>query len=79
MGVAANEQRTGYLLRRAVLDDSLGDGQDMGFVECAVQTGAPMARSAERHLLGGVGDVRADVEVGPSKRFQVNELLWKRV
>ncbi|BBU23701.1 hypothetical protein MYXE_34910 [Mycobacterium xenopi] len=37
MRVAAEEQRPGRALRGAVLDDGLGNGQDVGLVECPVQ------------------------------------------
>ena len=37
MGVAADEQRPRGAVRGTVLDNGLGDRQDVGFVECPVE------------------------------------------
>src|SRR5262249_13126957 len=54
MRVTADEQRPGDAVGGAVLDDGLGDGQNVSLVERAVERRAAVTRGAERHLLGGV-------------------------
>ena len=62
-------------MRGAVLDDGLGDGQDVGFVECAVQRGTTVARRSEHHLLGDVLRIRFYRVVGRDQMRQIDEVF----
>ena len=75
MRVPADEQRSGGAVRGAVFDDGLSDGQDVGFVECAVQRRAAVARRSERHLLGDVLGIRFYRVVGRDQMRQIDEVF----
>ena len=57
MGIFAHEQRAVGLLALAVLANGLGNRRDVALGETAVERGASVAGSSERHLLLRVGDV----------------------
>jgi hypothetical protein len=73
--ISADEQRSGGAVRGAVFDDGLGDGQDVGFVECAVQRRAAVPRRSERHLLGDVLGIRLYRVVGRDQMRQIDEVF----
>ena len=75
--VTADEQRSVDTLRRAVLDDRRGDGDDVRLVELTVQRSAAVARRSERDALSHVGRVRDDVVVGGDDIVDVDEVFWK--
>src|ERR1039457_216897 len=75
MGVLGEENRACGAMGRAVLADGLRDGQDMAFVEGAIEGGTTMPRGAEtdgriwREAIVG-GDETGDVhEHGRSRAF----------
>jgi hypothetical protein len=78
VGVAADEQRTGRALRRAVLDDRLGGRQDVRFVERRVQARTTVPGRAERHLLGDVLRIGLHGIVGRHDLRDVDEILGLR-
>jgi hypothetical protein len=51
VGVDADEERPVDAARSAVLDDGLGDGEDVLLVEAAVQRGPTMTRGTEGDAL----------------------------
>ena len=75
MGVTADEHRAGGAVRGAVLDDRLGDRQDVRLVERAVQRRATMTRRPERHLLGDVVGVGFDRVIRGDQVGQVDEVF----
>ena len=75
MGVAADEQRPRGALRRPVLDDGLGGGQDVRLVERRVQTRPPMPGGAEHHLLVDVVRVGFDAVVRRDHLGHIDEIL----
>jgi len=68
VGILAHEERAGNVLRRAVLADRLGDGQNMRLVEGAVERAAAMAAGAEAHLLRRIVGVGFALVVGLARR-----------
>ncbi len=72
VGVLAQEKRAGDPGLGAVFGDRLGDGQDMGFVEAAIECAAAVAAGAEGHALGGVAYV-GYVLVGRQQRRNVGK------
>ena len=58
MRVHAQKQRAVDVLLRSIQANSLGDGQDMPFIESLVECGTAMSRGAEGHPLRRHGRVR---------------------
>ena len=75
MGVAADEQRAGGAVRGAVLDDGLGDRQDVRFVESAVERRAAVTRRAEHHLLSDVVGIGFDRVIRRDEMGQIDEVF----
>jgi hypothetical protein len=75
VGILREEERAGGLLRRAVLDDGLRNGEDVRVVEAAVERGAAMPGGAEADALGGVLGVRMVRVEGGDERGQLHELV----
>ena len=75
MRVAADEQRSRGALRGAVFDDGLGDRQDVGFVEGAVQRRTTVTRRTERHLLSDIVRVGLNRVVGSDQVWQIDEVF----
>ena len=73
--VTANEQRPGGAVRAAILDDRLGDREDVGLVERCVERRTAMARRAERHLLGDVVGIGFQRVVGRYQMGQIDEVF----
>ena len=78
MRVAPDEQRPAGALRRAVLGDGLGGGQDVRFVERAVEARAAVPRGAEHHLLGHVVGIRLHRVVRGHHMRDVDEVFGLR-
>ena len=75
MGVPADEQRARGAVRGAVLDDRLGDRQDVRLVERAVERRAAVTRRPERHLLGDVVGIGLDRVIRRDQMGQIDEVF----
>ena len=78
VGVTADEQRAGGALRGPVLGDGLRGGQDVRFVEGAVQAGTAVPGRAERDLLSDVVRIRLDGVIRRHQMGQVDEIVGLR-
>ena len=75
--VLAHVERAVRALATPVVADGLGDGQDVGLGERAVQRRATMAAGAEADQLVRVTQVGATLEILPFKPGQVNQHLFR--
>ncbi len=73
VGVHGEEERAGVALAGAVLDDGLGDGEDVVLVEGGVEGGAAVAAGAEADFLVGVAGVGVQGVVGGQEAREVDE------
>ena len=73
--VTADEQRPGGAVSGAVLDDGLGDRQDVGLVECSVERRPAVTRCTEHHLLSDVAGIRLNRVVGRHQMGQIDEVF----
>ena len=72
MGIHAEKQRAAETSPGAIVDDGLGDGENMRFIETAIHGTAAMAARAERNTLSRVADVRL-LAVGRQQLRDVGE------
>ena len=78
MGVTADEERARGPLRGTVFDDGLGGRQDVRLVERTVQARTPVARRAERHLLGDVVGVGLHSVIGGDEMGKIDQVFGLR-
>jgi hypothetical protein len=72
-GVHAEEQRPGDASPGTVFGDRLGDGEDVRFVEAAIQSAAAVAAGAEGDALRRIGEVGKVTVVGGEQRRDIGE------
>lgn len=73
--VPADEQRAGNAVGGAVLDDGLGDRQDVRLVERPIERRPAVARRAECHLLGDVAGIGLNRVIGRHQVGQIDKVF----
>ena len=73
VGIDTQKHRTGNVVQRAVLANSLGNGQHVLFVKAAVEGTAPVARGTKRHALGTLRRVGLQAVVSGAQAWQIDQ------
>lgn len=76
MGVLADEEGTGDVLRSPVFDDGLCRGSNVQFVELRIEAGTSVPGSAENHLLVRIRRIGGEVVVRTQQRVDVDEIRF---
>ena len=76
--VLRQEEGAGGVLVAAIVNDGLGDGGDVVFVEGSVEGAAAVAGGAEGYTLRGDGGVRMEGVVGGDEAGEIDQVGWER-
>ena len=77
VGVATNEKRTIEALVGSVVDNRLGDRNDVCFIELAIECATAVSGGTKRHPLIGACGIRFNVVIRRNQRINIGEVFGK--